>query len=141
MPQGQTNCHGNGADHCCYWNGEPCPYLEQDTIPGRRWVCGLMRELGDWDLVHEDPRYLNDVQPLWRDEDPLWDWLWQQGVRCGTWGVEGKGQGSMASAIKVPGNAPQWQKDFQTACIEGWQAAQNGEYVPFLCCFGNEPEV
>lgn len=34
-------------------------------MPGRRWVCRLMREHGDWDKVLEDKRYTAIVQPLW----------------------------------------------------------------------------
>jgi len=33
-------------------------------MPDRRWVCGLMREHGDWDIVLEDQRYKEIVQPL-----------------------------------------------------------------------------
>lgn len=66
-------CHGNGEDHCCYVRGEVCEFLEENTIEGRRWVCGLLRELGSWDKVHEDPRYIDRVQPAW------------DGFDCGTW--------------------------------------------------------
>jgi hypothetical protein len=58
-----TGCHGNG-DHCCYLEGQRCPFLEENTIPGRRWVCGLRRELSSWDAVHRDPRYLTVVKPV-----------------------------------------------------------------------------
>lgn len=47
----------NNDDHCCYIDGEPCPFLEQNTEPGFRWSCGLRRELGSWDAVIADPRY------------------------------------------------------------------------------------
>lgn len=60
-----VSCHGNGPDHCCYVRGDPCPFLEVNTIPGRRWVCGLRRELGSWDAVHRDSRYLAEVRPAW----------------------------------------------------------------------------
>lgn len=141
MPQSQTGCHGNGADHCCYWGGEPCPWLEQDTVPGRRWACGLYRVYGNWGDVHASSEYAADVEPRWRSQSALWEWLWQEGVRCGDWGMEGNVQQGMASKIRVPGNAPQWQKDFQSTCIADWQRAQNGEQVEWLCCFGNRPEV
>jgi len=59
-------CHGNTADHCCYFHGKVCAYLEENTMPGRRWVCGLMREHQDWDKVLADPRYQKDVLPLLR---------------------------------------------------------------------------
>lgn len=51
-------CTGNNKEHCC-WCGSECEFLEVDTIPGRHWVCSLMRELNDWNLVHKDERYMN----------------------------------------------------------------------------------
>jgi hypothetical protein len=51
-------CHGNLTEHCCWIEGQVCPFLEENTVPGRRWACGLYRELGSWDKVHSDPRYL-----------------------------------------------------------------------------------
>ena len=53
-----ATCNGNGDDHCCYL-GEAgtCRHLEENTVPGRRWACGLYRELGSWEAVHADDRY------------------------------------------------------------------------------------
>ena len=76
-----ARCHGNGSDHCCYLPGsgvpDPggsdqsvCPFLEVDTVPGRHWVCGLRRELGSWEAVHADARFLATVRPVWRANDP-----------------------------------------------------------------------
>ena len=59
-------CDGFGEDHCCYVEGKPCPFLEFGTMPGRGYVCGLKRELGTWERVHQDPRYSTIVQPVWR---------------------------------------------------------------------------
>lgn len=59
------SCHGNGPDHCCMVAGQVCPFLEMDTVPGRRWVCGLRRKLGSWGAVHRDPGYLQHVKPAW----------------------------------------------------------------------------
>ena len=69
-------CHGNGEDHCCYLGtAGVCEYIEEYTVEGRRWACGLYRELGSWDVVHDDPRY----QPI---KEILSEW----GYLCGTWG-------------------------------------------------------
>lgn len=68
-------CAGNANDHCCYIAGKPCKYVEENTVKGRRWACGLRRELGDWDLVLEDPRYKKDVAPV----------LAQWGYNCRDW--------------------------------------------------------
>jgi hypothetical protein len=58
-------CHGNGEEHCCWVEGEVCRFLEENTVPGRRWVCGLRRQLGTWRKVHNDPGYLEFVKPAW----------------------------------------------------------------------------
>jgi hypothetical protein len=50
-------CHGNNDFHCCWINGQVCLHLEERTVEGRRWACGLLRELGTWDAVYQDPRY------------------------------------------------------------------------------------
>lgn len=71
------SCSGNGMDHCCYLIGRVCPHLEEATVPGRHWVCGLYRELGSWDAVEADARYLRDVQPMWDIKHP--------GFGCGDW--------------------------------------------------------
>lgn len=80
-------CHGNGDNHCCYVAGAVCDYLEENSIPGRRWTCGLLRELGSWDQVHADPRY----QPIQAEWDKV-------GIEsCGAWGP-GTGQCCFAEA-------------------------------------------
>ena len=54
-------CYGrNAEDHCCYINGSPCKFLEENTEPGSRWTCGLRRELGSWQKVITDPRYFQE---------------------------------------------------------------------------------
>lgn len=58
------HCHGNG-EHCCYVAGEVCRYLEENTVEGRRWACGLRRKYGSWEGVHSDPGYLAHVKPAW----------------------------------------------------------------------------
>lgn len=50
-------CTGNEPEHCCWLDGNVCVFLEEWTVPGRHWVCGLRRELGSWGAVHSDPRY------------------------------------------------------------------------------------
>ena len=89
-----TRCAGNADDSCCYVAGVPCRFLEEHTVPGRRWACGLYRELGSWARVHADPRYLTHVKPHW-ENSPLrgqdcGDWP-APGVTCPTCGVTGGG--------------------------------------------------
>lgn len=76
------SCRGNAEDHCCYVKGERCRFSEDNTVEGRRWACGLRRELGDWDLVLKDERYIEFVAPVF---EPL-------GVNCRDWPDAGKGQ-------------------------------------------------
>ena len=57
-------CHGNGEDHCCYLGpAGVCPYLEEGTVDGRRWACGLFRRSGSWDSVYESIAYRRHVKP------------------------------------------------------------------------------
>lgn len=69
-------CHGNNENHCCYVNGEVCQFLGENIVSGRRWACSLYVELGDWDLVHQDPRYVTVVQS---------NWIANGTPDCGTW--------------------------------------------------------
>ena len=82
-------CEGNAADHCCYVGGEPCPFLEENTVEGRRWACGLYRELGNWDAVLASGGYQKHVAPTF---DPIGincrDYP-AKGVFCGTCEVRG----------------------------------------------------
>lgn len=85
-------CHGNGAVHCCYipgtgiadpagLGGSVCWFLEQNTVPGRKWVCGLRRSLGSWAKVHRNAQYKAQVQPV----------LDARGTAlCGTWSPPGQ---------------------------------------------------
>jgi hypothetical protein len=69
-------CMGTAPDHCCYLGeGGVCPYVEERTVPGRRWACGLMRKLGDWNLVMATPEYRENVAP----------WLEPLGINCRDW--------------------------------------------------------
>lgn len=85
-----ATCSGNSDDHCCYIKGKACIFLEKNTIPGRKWSCGLRRELGSWSEVHKDERYLQEVKPK-LDELELpncGDWP-RPGETCAECGVTG----------------------------------------------------
>lgn len=73
-----AGCHGLGDEHCCWIGGVPCPFLEEGTVEGRRWVCGLLRELGSWDAVYEDERYRAADVAAWFAEN-------YPGFGCGDW--------------------------------------------------------
>lgn len=131
-------CHRNGADHCCTFSGQDCPFLRDDgpqPLDSVRWVCTLFEELQDWDAVHTDPRYLATVEPLWRASGDLMSWIWDEGVRCGNWPND-------IRKVKVKGNDPQWKKDVQTFAIGKWQELQaDPNYrFPAWCCVGNMPQ-
>ena len=68
-------CLGTSDTHCCWLQGQVCPYLEQYTMPDRRWACALMREYNDWDLVIASDRYQADVAPI----------LGPMGITCKEW--------------------------------------------------------
>lgn len=78
-------CLGNSVDHCCYVNGVACEFLEKHTVEGRVWACGLRRELGNWDAVITDSRYLEKVDPYFGE------------MNCKDWpDGEGKNRGKCA---------------------------------------------
>lgn len=52
-----ATCHGNGSEHCCWVGGAVCEYLEEHTVPGRRWACGLLRRGGSWAAMRTLPEY------------------------------------------------------------------------------------
>jgi hypothetical protein len=89
-----ASCPGNGEEHCCWIAGEQCAFLEEGTVSGRRWACGLRRELGSWEAVHGDARYVEAVQPFWDSRPDLGpgcgDWP-LPGMTCATCGVSGDG--------------------------------------------------
>ena len=71
--QDRPLCDGRGdanGDHCCYVRGRECPYLERDTVPGRHYACGLLRELGTWGAVYADARYIDNVKREWLAASP-----------------------------------------------------------------------
>jgi hypothetical protein len=62
-------CGTNPKDHCCYVGGKVCAYLRTASRPrqaeGFYWSCALRAELGSWDAVHADPRYITRVKVRW----------------------------------------------------------------------------
>lgn len=78
-------CSGNSALHCCIFAGKNCQYLEVDTMPDRHWVCGLMRELKDWDMVIVSKRYQRDIIPLMAEH--IWP-HYDIKYNCKTWPSE-----------------------------------------------------
>lgn len=78
-------CHGNGDDHCCYVDGQVCAFLRTNVVEGRRWACGLYVELGDWDAVLADSRYVTYLRPRWRQIEIDND-LPENSFNCHPWG-------------------------------------------------------
>jgi len=75
-------CHGNSEGHCCWLQGRVCPHLEKHPDSDRIWVCGLRRELGDWDLVLESPEYKKNVAPKLRTGINCRDWPDKPFTKC-----------------------------------------------------------
>ena len=80
-------------NHCCWINGEPC-FALQDS--GAELACSLMAELGDWGVVHADPRYREFVHPVLDSQDivPCGDWP-APGDTCKACGLAGKSPPTM----------------------------------------------
>ena len=77
-----TTC-SSGDGHCCWVKGKVCKYLEEDSIDGRKWSCGLRRERGNWEDVYTDQRYIENILPFWIEHDI-------GTTRCGDWPVPGQ---------------------------------------------------
>ena len=75
-------CNGNNKDHCCWIAGKPCAYLEEKTVKGRRWVCGLRRKYRSWDKAIASEEYQTVIEPHFGP----------QGVNCKDWPDLTKGQ-------------------------------------------------
>lgn len=71
-------CEGNCLKHCCIFAGNVCQYLEEYTMPGRHWVCGLYRIHGNWEGVHMDLKY-EVIRELFDSIPGL------EGKTCGGW--------------------------------------------------------
>ena len=89
MPPDAECIGGAGQSHWCWINGEECWYLVVDQHPTRKYACGLMMELGSWDAVYADPRYVRDVRAAfdeWADPE-RWpdcgDWWPKRNLCCG----------------------------------------------------------
>lgn len=67
-----ATCQGTPENHCCWVDGVQCFYFEVGTVEGRQIACGLLRELGTWDAVYADPRWIAHVKPMM---DRLWPGL------------------------------------------------------------------
>jgi len=71
-------CLGNGNDHCCYVRGKPCKFIitnyTDETGHFRKWACKLRAELGDWDKVLTDPRWVEECQGAWTNGLNCRDW-------------------------------------------------------------------
>jgi hypothetical protein len=83
-------CTGRGdasGGHCCWIKGKVCEFLienpsgVQTPDQDRRFACGLMVELGDWDKVHADPRY-NPLAIVFAPEGLCGDWQDKAGTCC-----------------------------------------------------------
>lgn len=88
-------CLGNLDDHCCHLGKYGvCEHLaDVHPVTGRRWICTLREQLGSWERVHVDPRYLDNVKPKLDDIGitvDCGDWP-TPGQTCATCGVIGDG--------------------------------------------------
>ena len=71
-------CDGNSEQTCCTVKGENCQYLifnytDEDGL-FRKFACSLRAELGDWDAVLSDPRYIKNIAGSWAPGINCRDW-------------------------------------------------------------------
>lgn len=78
-----TLCTGRGAadgGHCCWVKGKVCEFLIENH-EGRRWACGIMVKLGDWQTVHTSPSYRH-IATIFATEGLCGDWQPPEGQCC-----------------------------------------------------------
>ena len=78
-------CRATPENHCCWLPGGVCPFFDPVALAEGNGGCSLRAELGSWDAVHKDPRYLRDVAPHWPQVDYCGAYPVNQ--RCATCGV------------------------------------------------------
>ena len=84
-----TFCQATVENHCCWIPGAGvCPHFNPTLTGG---FCTLMAELGDWALVHDDPRYAPQRAAFEAWPSVLCGDFPAPGTRCGTCGVVGDG--------------------------------------------------
>ena len=88
-----ASCEGTSDDHCCYLGAYGvCEHLEENTVPSRRWACGLLVTYGSWDAMYESAEYVEvrrRLRAVGVAED-CGDWP-ASGKKCGTCGVVSDG--------------------------------------------------
>ena len=57
-------------------------FLEENTVEGRRWACGLMRRYGSWEAVYASEEYQRHTKGFWDRFRP--------GSGCGDWPSPGE---------------------------------------------------
>jgi hypothetical protein len=58
-------------------DGAICEFL-RENVGERRWSCSLRVELGSWDKVYEDERYIEKILPMYIRKDATTR-------KCGEW--------------------------------------------------------
>ena len=54
---------GTATEHCCWFEGKPCQYVEPADIADFKWRCGLRAKHGSWEETHASPEYTANVKP------------------------------------------------------------------------------
>lgn len=81
-------CRATVDNHCCWIPGAGvCPHFDA-TLPDG--FCSLRAELGSWDAVHEDERYVPQRKAFEDAGTPLCGNYPRQDHPCGTCGAVGK---------------------------------------------------
>lgn len=53
---------GTSANHCCWFKGKECLYLEPCESEEFKWQCHLRAQHGSWQEVHQSKEYLLNVK-------------------------------------------------------------------------------
>lgn len=74
---------GTGKEHCCWFKGVQCEFLEPSNKEGFYWQCGLRAEAESWEEVHQNPLYVDNVKPKMAE-------IGYPDSNCGDWPLAGQ---------------------------------------------------
>lgn len=86
-----SNC--GRTHHCCFFQGEVCPFLTGSPDPDYQYACSLRLQHGTWEAVHASAEYQEQVKPkmiaIGYPDNDCGEWP-LAGMTCGDCGEVGK---------------------------------------------------
>jgi hypothetical protein len=69
---------GTTEEHCCWFKGVVCEYLEPSKNDDFIWQCRLRASKDSWEEVHKSKEYIDNIKPKWYS-------IGHPTTNCGDW--------------------------------------------------------